>query len=143
MLHLPLRENIIDSRLSGREIKLKVAGFDEEIKGIIDEVARYEIGLRSEGKGVVVFRHSILYAQMNAADLHGYSAERLRDTVIDSDMIGSSIKLHLVNGEEVGGKLLKLSKYEIGLRRGEEGIVIPKSAISFAIIEGEPTEEEN
>ncbi|MCD6323655.1 MAG: hypothetical protein J7L55_00905 [Desulfurococcales archaeon] len=137
---MPLRENIIDSRLSGREIRLKVAGFQDEIRGIIDEVARYEIGLQSEGKGIVVFRHSIMYAQVNAADLHGYSGERLRDTVIDSDMIGSTIKLHLVNGEEIEGKLMKLSKYELGLRKGEEGLVIPKSAISFAIIKGEDKE---
>jgi sRNA-binding regulator protein Hfq len=131
---LPLRENIIDSRLNGREIKIKVAGYESEIKGIIDEVARYEIGLRSEGKAIVVFRHSIMYATINAADLHGYSGERLNDTVINSDLIGTDLELHLINGEKLEGRLMKISKYELGLRCNDSGVVVPKSAIAFAVI---------
>ncbi len=137
---MPLRENIIDSRLSGREIRIKVAGYDDEIKGIIDEVARYEIGLRSEGKAVVVFRHSIMYATINAADLHGYSGERLNDTVIDSDLIGTDLELHLINGDELKGRLMKVSKYELGLRYNDNGVVVPKSAIAFAVIKSSPHE---
>jgi sRNA-binding regulator protein Hfq len=138
---LPMRENIIDSRLTGREIKVKVMGYSEEIKGLIDEVAKYEIGIRSEKGAIVVYRHSILYATLNAADLHGYSNERLRDTVIDSDMIGTEVELHLISGETIEGKLMKLSKYELGLTRGDEGLIVPKSAISFATIKSEHTEE--
>ena len=140
MLNLPLRENIIDSRLSGREIRIKVLGQDQEIKGIIDEVARYEIGLRSENKAIVVFRHSILYAVVNSADLHGYSNERLNDTVINSDMIGTELELHLINGESVSGKLMKISKYELGLTKGDEGVVVPKSGIAYAVIEEKESE---
>ena len=132
---MPLRENIIDNRLAGREIRIKVLGHDQEIKGIIDEVARYEIGLRSENKAIVVFRHSILYALVNSADLHGYSNERLNDTVINSDMIGTELELHLTNGDLLEGKLMKISKYELGLSRNDEGLVIPKSGVAFAVIQ--------
>ena len=135
---MPLRENIIDSRLTGREIRVRVLGHEEEIKGIIDEVARYEIGLRLEGKAVVIFRHSILYAVVNTVDLHGYSSERLNDTVINSDMIGAELELHLINGEKLRGKLVKISKYELGLTSHEKGLIIPKSGIAYAVIkEGE------
>ncbi len=134
---MPIRENIIDGRFTGREVVIKVLGYNEEIKGIIDEVARYEIGLSSEGRPIVVFRHSIIYAKVEATELHGYSGERLSDTVINSDMVGTELRLHLIDGSEISGKLMKVSKYELGLRKDDEGFIIPKSAISFAVIESE------
>ena len=130
-----LRENIIDARFAGREVTIKVLGREEPIKGVIDEVARYEIGLRSEGKAVVVYRHSILSVEVEATDLHGYSNERLQDTVINSDLTGTEIEFFLIDGSSIKGKLMKVSKYEIGIRIDNEGFVIPKSAIAYAVVE--------
>ncbi len=130
-----LRENIIDARFTGREVTIKVLGREEPIKGVIDEVARYEIGLRSEGKAVVVYRHSILSVEVEATDLHGYSNERLQDTVINSDLTGTEIEFFLIDGSSIKGKLMKVSKYEIGIRIDNEGFVIPKSAIAYAVVE--------
>ncbi len=128
---MPLRENLIDARFVGREITIYIMGRDEPIKGLIDEVARYEIGVRSEGSPVVIFRHAILYAVTEAAELHGYSNEQLRDTVIDSDMAGSDVEVHLINGLSFQGKLMKVTKYELGFRIGDKGYIIPKSSIAY------------
>ena len=128
---MPLRENLIDARFVGREIIVNVMGREEPIKGLIDEVARYEIGIRSEGSPVVVFRHAILYAVAEATELHGYSNEQLRDTVIDSDMVGSDVEVHLVNGASFQGKLMKVTKYELGFRIEDKGYIVPKSSIAY------------
>ncbi len=128
---MPLRENLIDARFVGHEITIYIMGRDEPIKGLIDEVARYEIGVRSEGSPVVIFRHAILYAVTEAAELHGYSNEQLRDTVIDSDMAGSDVEVHLINGLSFQGKLMKVTKYELGFRIGDKGYIIPKSSIAY------------
>ncbi len=128
---MPLRENLIDARFVGREITIYVMGVKEPIKGVIDEVARYEIGLRVQGVPVVVFRHAMLYAVAEAVELHGYSGEQLRDTVIDSEMIGADAEIHLINGESVNGKLMKVTKYELGFRSGDKGLIIPKSSIAL------------
>lgn len=128
---MPLRENLIDARFVGREITIYIMGRDEPIKGLIDEVARYEIGVRSEGSPVVIFRHAILYAVTEAAELHGYSNEQLRDTVINSDMVGSDVEVHLINGLSFQGKLMKVTKYELGFRIGDKGYIIPKSSIAY------------
>ncbi len=128
---MPLRENLIDARFVGREITIYIMGRDEPIKGLIDEVARYEIGVRSEGSPVVIFRHAILYTVTEAAELHGYSNEQLRDTVIDSDMAGSDVEVHLINGLSFQGKLMKVTKYELGFRIGDKGYIIPKSSIAY------------
>ncbi len=128
---MPLRENLIDARFVGREITFRVRGLEEPVKGVIDEVARYEIGVRSEGKPVVIFRHAILYAVAEATELHGYSGEQLRDTVIDSEMVGSDVSVRLVTGEELSGKLMKVTKYELGFRSDDKGIIVPKSSIAL------------
>ncbi len=128
---MPLRENLIDARFVGREVTIYVMGKDEPIKGLIDEVARYEIGVQSEGSPVVIFRHAILYAVAEATELHGYSNEQLRDTVIDSDMVGSDVEVYLVNGLSFQGKLMKVTKYELGFRVEDKGYIVPKSSIAY------------
>ncbi|PUA32837.1 MAG: hypothetical protein B7O98_05215 [Zestosphaera tikiterensis] len=131
---MPVRENIIDARFSGREVEFKVMGVNEPIRGLIDEVSRYEIGLRVKDKAYVIYRHAILTAKVEPTELHGFSAEQLNDTVINSEFIGSEIEIHLIDGSVVSGTLIKISKYEIGVKSGDEGLVIPKSSISYVVI---------
>ncbi len=131
---MPVRENIIDSRFSGREVEFKVMGSNEPIRGLIDEVSRYEIGLRVKEKAYVIYRHAILTAKVEPTELHGFSTEQLSDTVIDSEFIGSEVEVHLIDGSVISGTLVKISKYEIGIKSGDEGFIIPKSSISYVVI---------
>lgn len=131
---MPLRENIIDARFNGREVEFRVLGASEPIRGVIDEVSKYEIGVRVGDVAYVLFRHAILSAAVEASDLHGFSSEQLEDTVIDIDLIGVKLDLHLIDGSTISGALAKISKYELGIKNEDKGIVIPKSSIAYAII---------
>ncbi len=128
-----VKENIVDSRFAGKSVKLYVMGFTEPIEGVIDEVSRYEIGIRARDKALVVFRHAVLYILTQPPELHGYSSEELEDTIITSDFIGEDVEVHLINGEVIKGKLMKISRYELGLVGQDTAYVIPKSSISFIV----------
>ncbi|MEM1604160.1 MAG: hypothetical protein QXL29_06810 [Zestosphaera sp.] len=138
---MPLRENIIDARFNGREVEFRVLGAPEPIRGVVDEVSRYEIGVISNDKVYVLFRHAILTATVEPSDLHGFSTEQLNDTVIDAELIGVELELHLIDGSVISGVLSKISKYEVGVRAGDKGLIIPKSSITYAIIKSRPTRE--
>jgi sRNA-binding regulator protein Hfq len=136
---MPLRENIIDARFNGREVEFRVLGAPEPIKGVVDEVSRYEIGVVSKDKVYVIFRHAILAATVEPSDLHGFSTEQLNDTVIDAELIGIELELHLIDGSTVSGTLSKISKYELGVRAGDKGLIIPKSSITYAVLKSQKT----
>ena len=108
-------------------------GREDLIEGIVDEVAKYELGLRVRDTPVVVFRHAILYVETEAPEIHGYGSRELEDTVLTSDMVGEEVEIHLINGLVVKGKLMKVSKYELGIRSKEVTYVIPKSSISYIV----------
>jgi len=129
-----MRENIIDQRLVGKVIRIYVLGHEDPIEGVVDEVSKYEIGVSVSNTPYVVFRHAILYAFLGETDLHGYSQEDLDDTVLTSDLIGSEIEIHLTDGQKLEGRLVKLSKYEIGVLSRGKGLVVPKSNISFIMV---------
>lgn len=138
---MPLRENIIDARFNGREVEFRVLGAPEPIRGIVDEVSRYEIGVVSKNEVYVLFRHAILTATVEPSDLHGFSTEQLNDTVIDAELIGVELELHLIDGSVISGTLSKISRYEIGVKTGDKGLVIPKSSITYAVIRSQQTRE--
>jgi len=133
-LELPIRENILDTRFEGKSIKVYIQGAREPLEGVVDEVAKYEVGLRVEGKAVILFRHAILYIVTEPMEFHGYSIEELGETILTADFIGSELEVHLVNGDVVKGKLTKLSRYEVGIVSNEGGLVIPKVSISYVVV---------
>ncbi len=129
-----MRENIIDQRLVGKAIKIFVLGYEDPIEGVVDEISKYEIGVSVSNKPCIVFRHAILYALLSETELHGYSQEELEDTVLTPDLIGAEMEIYLINGWKIEGRLMKLSRYEIGILSKGKGVVVPKSNISFIVI---------
>ncbi len=127
-----LRDNIIDSRLVGRMIRIHTL-CGKVIEGILDEVTRYELGIRTSTSAVVVMRHSIVKVAVSESDIHG-SGSVEADTVITSDFIGENVTILLNSCEEIRGRLMKLSKYEIGVITGEETYIVPKSAIVYVVL---------
>lgn len=130
-----MRENILDRRFEGKAVRLYLLGAEEPLEGVVDEVSRYEIGLRTPKGPVVVFRHSIAYAEVSQTDIHGFSSEELEDVIITPEMAGAEVTVVLQNGAKVSGKLSKVSRYEIGLRVGDRALVIPKSSISHILFQ--------
>jgi len=127
---VPLRDNIIDSRFRGMHIKLTLVNGDE-LDGVVDDVAKYEIGLRVRDSPYIVFRHGVAYIEVNAMELHGERREELEDTILTADFTGVDVELLLVNGRKLNGRLVKVSRYEIGVRSNDTGFIIPKNNILY------------
>ncbi|MCS7099489.1 MAG: hypothetical protein RMH84_00775 [Sulfolobales archaeon] len=131
-----MRDNILDRRFEGKAVRLRLVGVEEPIEGVVDEVSKYEIGVRTPKGPVVVFRHSIAYVEVSQADLHGFSSEELEDVIITPEMSGSDVTVVLFDKTRIDGKLSKVSKYEIGVRTGDRALIIPKSTISYVVFQG-------
>jgi len=127
--------SILDQRFEGRNVEIYTID-TSRLSGVVDEVSTYEIGMLVEGKPVIVFKHAILYIVVQPMDLHGVSvSEReIADHILDEDFIGSDLELTLLNGSKISGRLVKVSKYEIGLQVGDKGFIIPKASISYVRI---------
>uniref|UniRef100_A0A7C2Z9B9 Uncharacterized protein n=1 Tax=Ignisphaera aggregans TaxID=334771 RepID=A0A7C2Z9B9_9CREN len=124
---------LVDSRFEGRSIEIYVLS-GEKLTGLIDEVAVNEIGLLVEGTPTIVPRTSILYMITGLSDIHGFGECCESDFVLDDDFIGSDISVKLVNGEEVSGRLVKITRNEIGVIQGNRALIIPKSSMVYVKI---------
>ncbi len=125
-----MRDNIIDGRFRGMSVKVSLIN-GEEFDGIVDDVAKYELGITVRDSFYIVFRHGVTCVQVNAADLHGERGTELDDSLITSDFIGVDVDVMLVNGRELSGRLMKISRYELGIRVEDKGLIIPKSNIIY------------
>lgn len=127
---MSLRDNILDGRFRGMVIKLVLSN-GEVVEGVVDDVARYELSLRVKEFLYVVFRHGISYLEVNASELHGERREELEDTIITNELVGSDVELVLTSGARIRGRLMKISRYELGIRYDDKGLIIPKSSILY------------
>lgn len=127
---MPIRDNIIDSRFRGMAIKVFLIN-GEDFEGIVDDVARYELGLTVRDSFYIVFRHGVTYVEVSSSDLHGERGTELEDSLITSDFIGVDVDVLLINGNKLSGRLMKVSRYELGIRYGDKGLIIPKSNIIY------------
>lgn len=131
-----MRDNILDRRFEGKAVRIYISGMEEPLEGVVDEVSKYEIGIRTPKEGpIVVFRHAIAYVEVSQTDLHGFSSEELEDVIITPEMSGSDVVIVLRGNVKLSGKLAKVSKYEIGLRVGDKALIVPKASISHIIFQ--------
>ena len=129
------QQYLIDNRYEGRSLEIYTVD-GEKLLGLVDEVATFEIGMVVEGKPVVVNRKAILYVVTGLSDIHGWSQEECceSDYVLDEDFIGSDVVVKLVNGNEINGRLMKVSRYELGVVQGNKAFIIPRRSVSFVRI---------
>ncbi|MEM1623311.1 MAG: hypothetical protein QXZ60_05080 [Sulfolobales archaeon] len=130
-----MRDNILDKRFEGKAVRIYLTGSKEPLEGVVDEISKYEVGVRTPSGPIVVFRHSIAYIEVSQADIHGFSNEELEDVIITPEMTGSDVTVILQDSTKIVGKLSKVSKYEIGVRAGDKALIIPKSSISHIIFQ--------
>ncbi len=124
---------VIDERFEGRSLELYTVD-GEKLMGLVDEVAVNEIGMLVENTPVIVNRSAILYAVTGLTDIHGYGECCEKEYVLDEDFIGCDVIVRLINGQEISGRLMKVSKNEIGISQENRAIIIPRSSISFVKI---------
>lgn len=128
-----MRDNILDKRFEGKAVRMYLIGLEEPLEGVVDEVSKYEIGIRTPQGPVVVFRHSVAYVEVSQVDIHGFSSEEIGDVIITPEMTGTEVTIVLQDGTKINGKLSKVSKYEIGIRTSDKALIIPKSSISHIV----------
>ena len=121
---------LLDTRFEGRSIELYTLD-GEKFMGLVDEVSYNEIGLLVEGVPIIVPRSAILYAVTGLSDIHGFGECCDSEFVLDDDFIGSDIVVKLINGHEMSGRLVKLTRSEIGLVQGNKALVVPRSSLVY------------
>ena len=127
-------QQIIDERFEGRSLEVYTVDGDKLV-GLVDEIGRHEIGMIVEGKPVVVERRAILYIVTGLSDIHGAGSGCERDYVLDESFVGYDVTVRLVNGNEISGRLLKVSREEIGIAQENRAIIVPRRSIVFIRIE--------
>jgi len=126
---------IIDERFVGRSLEIYTVDGDK-VLGLVDEVACNEIGMLVEGKPTIVERRAILYAVTGLTDVHGISEGCEKEFVLGEEFIGRDVSIRLVNGIEVRGRLIKVSRNEIGIAQENRALIIPRKSISIIRILG-------
>lgn len=121
---------LLDNRFEGRSIELYVLN-GERIMGLVDEVSANEIGILAEGIATIVPRNAVLYIITGLSDIHGFGECCESEYVLDEDFIGSDITVKLMNSEELSGRLIKITKNEIGVAQGNRALVIPRNSILY------------
>lgn len=124
---------LLDTRFEGRSIELYTLD-GEKLMGLVDEVSHNEIGLLVEGVPIIVPRSAILYAVTGLSDIHGFGECCESEFVLDDDFIGSDIIVKLINGDEMSGRLVKLTRNEIGVVQGNKALVIPRNSVVYVKI---------
>ncbi len=134
--HHKRRGVIIDERFVGRSLEIYTVDGDK-LLGLVDEVACNEIGMLVEGKPIIVERRAILYAVTGLTDVHGISEGCEKEFVLNEEFIGRDLVVKLINGLELRGRLIKVSRNEIGIAQENRALIIPRRAISIVKIVGE------
>lgn len=125
--------HIIDERFEGRSLELYTID-GEKLMGLVDEVALHEIGMYVENTPIIVSRNAILYVSTGLSDIHGVGECCDREFVLDEEFIGCDVAVRLINGQEFQGRLLKVTRYEIGIAQTNRALIIPRSMISHVRI---------
>lgn len=121
---------LLDTRFEGRSIELYMLN-GERVMGLVDEVSVNEIGLLVEGVATIIPRNAILYMVTGLSDIHGFGECCESEFVLDDDFVGLDITVKLMNGDELNGRLMKITRNEIGVVQGNRALVIPRNSILY------------
>jgi len=124
---------IIDERFVGRSMEAYTVD-GTKLLGLVDEVSVNEIGMLVENSAVIVPRTAIAYIITGQSDVHGYGECCEKEFVLDEDFVGSDVEVKIINGAEVAGRLVKVSKHEIVIAHENRAYVIPRNSIIYVKI---------
>ncbi|MEM1561051.1 MAG: hypothetical protein QXN35_05820 [Ignisphaera sp.] len=126
---------IVNERFEGRSLEVHIVN-GEKLMGVVDEVALYELGMSIENTPTIISRNSILYVVTGLSDIHGMGECCEKEYVLDEEFIGSDVLTKLVNGNEIEGRLIKITRDEVGLAQGNKAVIIPRRSILYLKILG-------
>uniref|UniRef100_A0A7J3QEH2 Uncharacterized protein n=1 Tax=Ignisphaera aggregans TaxID=334771 RepID=A0A7J3QEH2_9CREN len=121
---------IVNEKFEGRSLEVHIIN-GEKLMGIVDEVALYELGMSIENIPTIVPRKSISYVVTGLSDIHGLSECCEKEYVLDDEFIGSDVITKLVNGDEIEGRLVKVTRDEVGLAQSNKAVIVPRRNILY------------
>ncbi|MCS7111349.1 MAG: hypothetical protein N3D82_03820 [Ignisphaera sp.] len=121
---------IVNEKFEGRSLEIHTIN-GERLVGIVDEVALYELGMSIENTPTIIPRKSILYIITGLSDIHGLGECCEKEHVLDEEFIGSDVYTKLINGNEIEGRLTKVTRDEVGLAQSNKAIIIPRKSILY------------
>lgn len=121
---------MIDERFEGRSLEVHTIN-GEKFMGVVDEVTLHELGMSVENTPTIIPRKSILYIITGLSDIHGLSECCEKEYVLDEEFIGSDVFTKLINGNEIEGRLIKITRDEVGLAQSNKAIIIPRGSILY------------
>lgn len=66
-----MRDNILDRRFEGKAVRLRLVGVEEPIEGVVDEVSKYEIGVRTGDRALIIPKSTISYVVFQGVEARG------------------------------------------------------------------------
>ncbi len=121
---------LINERFEGRSLEVHTVN-GEKFMGIVDEVTLHELGMSVENTPTIIPRKSILYIITGLSDVHGLGECCEKEYVLDEEFIGADVFTKLINGNEIEGRLIKITRDEVGLAQSNKAIIIPRRSILY------------
>lgn len=121
---------IIDERFTGRSLEVYTLD-GSKFHGLVDEVSVNEIGMYVENVAVIIPRRAIAAIITGQSDIHGYGECCEKDFVLDERLIGSDVAIKSLSGQEIEGRLVKVTRNEIALIQGNRAYIFPRDAVLY------------
>jgi len=134
MVRMP--STMITEKLEGRNVQLELVG-GETVEGILDQVTSYELGIRTSEGALIVFRHAVKSLRVRENEVMGIVRDCCEEQyILGGDYIGYDVAVKFVDGREVAGKLISVSKYEIAVASEGYAYILNKGLISYVKLIG-------
>jgi len=127
---------MITEKLEGRNIQVELVG-GETIEGILDQVTSYELGLRTPGGALIVFRHAVKSLRVRENEAMGIVKDCCEEQhILGADYVGYDVAVKFVDGKEIVGKLISVARYEIAVALEGYAYILNKGLISYVRLIG-------
>jgi sRNA-binding regulator protein Hfq len=134
MVRIP--STMITEKLEGRNIYLELIS-GESLEGVLDQVTSYELGLRTVSDAIVVFRHAIKSVRVRENEVMGIVRDCCEEHhILGSDYIGYEVIVKFIDGSEVSGRLISISRSEIAIVSEGYAYILNKGSISYVRLIG-------
>ncbi len=128
---------ILGDRFIGRNIYIELQN-GEAIEGILEEVTNYEIGIRSKGKPVIVFKHAVKRIKVKENEIRGVLTDCCEEShILNTEYQGMEIEVCFLDRSRMKGRLVRVARYEIAVASDDSAYIISKGSIAYIVIMSE------
>ncbi|MDT7889824.1 MAG: hypothetical protein RQ885_12745 [Desulfurococcales archaeon] len=127
---------MVTEKFEGRSINIELAN-GESIEGVLEQVTSYELGVRAPSGALIVFRHAVKSVRVRENEVMGIVKECCEERyILGNDYIGYDVVVKFIDGKELSGKLISVSRYEIAVASDGYAYILNKGLISYVRLLG-------